>query len=77
MRVPLLLAVALLCSACGSVEYHDTNVAVDANPLCAGSNSDRDGKPAISSACERKSEVEISSEANDDAPLDLSGHHDD
>ena len=78
MRICMLLAVTLLCGACGSMEYRDTNAAVDANPLCAGSNSERDGRPAISSACDRQTEVGMSlGSKNDDPPLDLGGKHDD
>ena len=50
MRMFMLLAATLLCGACGSMEYRDTNAAVDANPLCTGSNSARDGQPSISTA---------------------------
>lgn len=38
MRIALTavaIASAALLSACGSVEYRDTNAAVDANPQCA------------------------------------------
>ena len=78
MRMFMLLAATLLCGACGSMEYRDTNAAVDANPLCTGSNSGRDGQPSISTACDRKTEVGMSvGSKNDDPPLDLSGKHDD
>ena len=77
MRIAMLLAATLLCSACGSMEYRDTNAAVDANPSCAGSNSERDGRPSISTACDRKTEVGMSVGSKNDAPpLDLSGKHD-
>ena len=78
MRMAILLAATLLCGACGSMEYRDTNAAVDANPLCTGSNSARDGQPSISTACDRKTEVGVSVGSGKDAPpLDLSGKHDD
>ena len=78
MRMVMLLAATLLCGACGSMEYRDTNAAVDADPLCTGSNSERDGRPAISSSCDRKTEVGVSvGSKKDDPPLDLSGKHDD
>ena len=77
MRIVMLLAATLLSGACGSMEYRDTNAAVDANPLCTGSNSERDGRPAISTACDRKTEVGMSLDSKTDAPpLDLSGKHD-
>jgi hypothetical protein len=78
MRIAMLLAATLSCSACGTMEYRDTNAAVDANPLCMGSNSARDGQPSISTACDRKTEVGVSvGSEKDDPPLDLSGKHDD
>jgi hypothetical protein len=78
MRTAMLLAATLLCGACGSMEYRDTNATVDANPLCTGSNSPRDGQPSTSTACDRKTEVGMSvGSKNNDPPLDLSGKHDD
>ncbi|WP_148650600.1 hypothetical protein [Lysobacter capsici] len=72
LLVPLLAAVAL--SACGGVEYRDTNAAVDARPECA-SGPTRPGEtpPAW---CERKTEAKWNSDSKgekvdfkkDDAP---------
>lgn len=55
----VLWLLALSTAACGSIEYRDTNAAVDANPLCA-SAPDRPGEP-VSQACERKSETTLRS----------------
>ena len=78
MRIATLLTVTLLCSACGSIEYRDTNAAVDANPLCAGDNSDRPGEPASSKDCERTSEASWSSgQDKDDEAIDFGGKDDD
>ena len=78
MRIATLLTVSLLCSACGSIEYRDTNAAVDANPLCAGDNSDRPGEPASSKNCERTSEASWSPRQDkDDEAIDFSGKDDD
>src|SRR3546814_9854941 len=41
MRLPVLLAIVVTASACGGVEYRDSNAAVDANPLCASVPSQR------------------------------------
>ena len=56
MRIPLLIAATLLVSACGSVEYKDTNAAVDSNPECLGA----DGRPgeATSPWCKRETKAE-------------------
>jgi hypothetical protein len=76
MRIATLLLVALLCGACGSVEYRDTNAAVNANPLCAGDNSP--GEPASSKDCERTSETSWSSgQDKDGEAIDFSGKDDD
>lgn len=78
MRIAMLLVATLLCGACGSMQYRDTNAAVDADPLCAGSNSEHDGRPSISTACDRKAEVGMSlGSKKADPPLDLSGKPDD
>ena len=34
MRLAMIAATTLLLAACGSVEYKDTNAAVDARPEC-------------------------------------------
>lgn len=56
MRFPLLIAATLFVCACGSVEYKDTNAAVDANPECVGA----DGRPgeATSPWCKREVRAE-------------------
>lgn len=62
----------LLATACGSIEYSDTNASVDVNPLCA-SRPDRPGEP-VSRDCERKSDATWSSDRQrNSAPLDFSG----
>ncbi len=76
MRLPVLLAIVLSASACGGVEYRDSNAAVDANPLCAGAPS-QPGEP-VSKDCERVREATWSSEDKDQGePLDFSGKKDD
>jgi hypothetical protein len=78
MRIATLSFIILLCGACGSVEYRDSNAAVDANPLCAGDNSDRPGEPASSKDCERTSEAAWSSgQDGADEAIDFSGKDDD
>ena len=54
MRSLWSLAAALPLAACGTMDYRDTNVAVDNNPLCV-SQPDQPGEP-VSRDCERYSE---------------------
>src|SRR3546814_1466353 len=76
MRLPVLLAIVVTASACGGVEYRDSNAAVDANPLCASVPS-QPGEP-VSQDCERTSEATWSSESPQQGePLDFSGKKDD
>lgn len=76
MRLPVLLAIVVTASACGGVEYRDSNAAVDANPLCASAPS-QPGEPT-SKDCERTTEATWSSERKDQGePLDFSGKNDD
>lgn len=76
MRLPVLLAIIVSASACGGVEYRDSNAAVDANPLCTSMPS-QPGEP-VSEECKRTSGVTWSSESEDQGePLDFSGKHDD
>ena len=76
MRLPVLLAIVVSASACGGVEYRDSNAAVDANPLCASAPS-QPGEP-MSKDCERTTEATWSSEGQDQGePLDFSGKKDD
>lgn len=75
MRLSVLLAIAVSASACGGVEYRDTNAAVDANPLCASAPS-QPGEP-VSKDCERVREATWSSKDQDKGePLDFSGRKD-
>src|SRR5690606_11348032 len=76
MRLPVLLAIVVTASACGGVEYRDSNAAVDANPLCASAPS-QPGEP-MSKDCERVREATWSGEDKDQGePLDFSGKKDD
>lgn len=75
MRFILILLMVVLAAGCGSVEYRDSNAAVDANPLCAG-RPDRPGE-MVSPDCERKSETIWSSDkSSDEESLDFSGKKD-
>ena len=65
-----LLSVALLANGCGSVEYKDTNAAVDARPECAGSDP-RPGEP-VESWCKREKSGTWSSESKSE-PVDFDG----
>lgn len=59
--VPTVIGLAVVAlSACGGVEYRDTNAAVDARPECA-SGPTRPGETAPG-WCERKSEANWSSD---------------
>lgn len=74
MRTTLPVIAALLLCACSSVEYRDTNAAVDANPLCVG--LDRDAPVNLGpKECERKTEtVLFQSESKDSKPIDFNGN---
>jgi hypothetical protein len=72
VRIVAILAIALLASACGSVEYKDTNAAVDARPECAGSTP-QPGEP-VTSWCRREQSTSWSSDSKT-KPVDLSGKH--
>src|SRR3546814_16166888 len=75
MRLPVLLAIVVTASACGGVEYRDSNATVVANPLCA-SAPNRPGEP-VSKDCERASEATGSNESRDQGePLHFSGKKD-
>ncbi|MGQ4660826.1 hypothetical protein [Lysobacter sp. F6437] len=65
---------ATLLSACGSMEYRDTNAAVDARPECDGSV----GRPGelVPAWCERTQEATWSSES-DSAGIDFGVGDDD
>jgi len=70
MRLPALTALALAAalSGCGSVEYRDTNAAVDARPECASGPS-RPGETAPG-WCERKLEAQWGSDSKSE-PVDF------
>ncbi|MBX9401107.1 hypothetical protein K4L06_07255 [Lysobacter sp. BMK333-48F3] len=70
MRLPALPAFALVAalSGCGSVEYRDTNAAVDARPECtSGPQRPGESPPAW---CERKLEAKWGSSDNSE-PVDF------
>lgn len=70
MRLPALSALALAAalSGCGSVEYRDTNAAVDARPECtSGPQRPGESPPAW---CERKLEAKWGSDG-DSEPVDF------
>lgn len=68
MRTALPLLLVASVAACGSMDYRDSNAAVDANPLCA-SRADRPGEPT-SRDCERVREGSWSSERESE-PIDF------
>lgn len=71
-RAALVLAIVVSAAACSSVDYRDSNAAVDANPLCASAPS-QPGEP-VSTDCERVREATWSSEGSESGqPLDFSG----
>jgi hypothetical protein len=70
-RLVLPLFAAAAFTGCGTVEYRDTNAAVDADPLCA-SQPDRPGEP-IAKRCERVSGGKITFGESKSEPLDLKG----
>lgn len=70
MRIVLMLSFAMTATGCGSMEYKDTNAAVNADPLCASAQS-QPNEPA-SLRCQRKTEVSFGAEKSSE-PLDLSG----
>lgn len=71
MRILAPLLLALAASACGSVEYRDTNAAVDADPLCA-SQPDRPNE-AVAERCKRQTSTSYIIGKPKEEPLDLSG----
>ena len=70
MRLAMIAATSLLLAACGSVEYKDSNAAVDARPECAG-GSTRPGE-TVPPWCQREQAATWSSDSKDE-PLDLGG----
>lgn len=75
MRFALVLGMMLSAAGCGTMQYEDTNAAVDANPLCVSQQPDRPGEP-VSSNCERKATGSWSTERKSE-PVDLSGKKED
>lgn len=72
MRIVLPCLALVLASACGGVEYKDSNRAVDANPACVD-RPNHPGDPVVAE-CERKTEAVWSSEkSSDHEPIDFSG----
>lgn len=74
MRITLLVATAALVSACGGVEYKDTNAAVDARPECVGTDPAHPSDK-VPPWCKREIEATWSSDDKSE-PLDLSGKKD-
>lgn len=73
MRILVLSAAVLVLAGCGSVEYRDTNAAVDARPECTGMGG-QPGEP-VPEWCERSQEATWSSD-DDSEPLDFDGDDD-
>jgi hypothetical protein len=69
LPLSLLSMSVLLAAGCGSVDYKDTNSAVDTNPLCT-SQPDRPGEP-VSKDCERSSSVNWNTKTEDDKPIEF------
>lgn len=63
-----IVATTLLLGACGSVEYKDTNAAVDARPEC-DKGSKRPGEP-VPPWCEREQSANWSTESKG-KPIDF------
>lgn len=72
MRILLLPIVAVLLGACGSVEYRDTNAAVDARPECAGFDDSQPGA-AVPEWCERTQGATWTRNPDDGEPIDFDG----
>lgn len=65
----LCLSLSVL-AACGTTRVHDTNAAVDANPLCTSVPS-QPGEP-VAAECERKTEATWSSgDSKSSEPIDF------
>ena len=56
MRLLPIALLTLAATACGSMEYRDTNAAVDARPECAGAVETRPGE-GVPAWCERNQEA--------------------
>ena len=66
--------IALLLSACGSVEYRDTNAAVDANPQCE--ISEKPGE-LVAPWCKREQSANWELGGGESKPVDFGGDKDD
>ena len=74
IRALTVFGASVLLAACGSVDYRDTNAAVDANPLCA-SRPSQPGEP-VSRDCERRADGAWSTR-RDAQPVDFRARGDD
>ena len=75
MRIALtVVAIALSSSACGSVEYRDTNAAVDANPQCE--ISEKPGE-LVAPWCKREQSANWELGGGESKPVDFGGDKDD
>ena len=77
MRIALTAAAivfALLLSACGSVEYRDTNAAVDANPQCEISETPGE---LVAPWCKREQSANWELGGGESKPVDFGGDKDD
>ena len=75
MRIALTAAaIALLLSAWGSVEYRDTNAAVDANPQCE--ISEKPGE-LVAPWCKREQSANWELGGGESKPVDFGGDKDD
>ncbi len=73
MRHTICWLMALAAAGCGSVEYRDTNAAVNANPLCV-SAPDQPNQP-VAKDCVREQSATWRSERQD-SKVDFSGKDD-
>lgn len=73
MRYLICAGMVLAASGCGSVEYRDTNAAVNANPLCV-SAPDQPNQP-VGKDCVREQAATWRSE-REDTKVDFSGKDD-
>jgi hypothetical protein len=74
MRLLLLLSTTIVLAGCGTMQYEDTNTAVDARPECVDAST-RPGEP-VAPWCERKQSAGWTTDSKSE-PLDLSGKDDD
>ena len=70
MRVITLLAATLVLAGCGTMQYEDTNAAVDRRAECISSNP-QPGEP-VPPWCEREQSASWSSDSGS-TPVDFSG----